>query len=170
MYGNFLDSRILEDFNINKQNNNYNNIQSRMDNYDNYKKAQFKADRLVLAEQEMYYDQLNSVNPGHFSTENMADCTKETINYHKRAEPFDHNSYLTDQIVNEHIKKNHMDWVKEVTPWAGTASMVGACEFSAGDYLDFQGLRRPRGVQQIDPWQITEIDEEQLIENKPFTI
>jgi hypothetical protein len=118
----------------------------------------------------MYYDQIYSINPGHFNTENLADCTKETLDYHKKSEPFDHNSYLTDQIVDERIKKNHMSWVEEVTPWAGTASTVGLGEFSAGDYIAFQGLRRPRGVQQIDPWQITEIDEDQLAGNKPFTL
>ena len=141
-----------------------------MDNFDNSKKAQFKADRLTEAENEMYYDYRYSINPGHFDTESSEDCSKSVQQYHKKSEPFDHNSYLTDQIVDERIQKNHMDWVNEVTPWAGTASIVGRSEFSASDYMNFQGLRRPRGVEQINPYQITELDEEQLLENKPFTI
>jgi hypothetical protein len=142
----------------------------RADNFDNAKRSQFKADRLETAEREMYYDQVNSINPGHFNTETMDSCTKELESYHQRSKPFDHNSYLTDMIVDERIRKNHMTWVEEVTPWAGTASIVGATEFNPGEYLNFQGLRRPRGVQQIDPWQITEIDEDNLSGNQPFML
>lgn len=144
-------------------------MESRLDNYDN-KRSYFKAARLEAAEKEMYYDHVYSINPGHFNTEHMTDNCEGAMDYHKKNQPFDHNSYLTDQIVDERLRKNHMEWVDEVTPWAGTASVVGLGEFSAGDYISFQGLRRPRGVQQIDPWQITEIDEEQLLDNKPFVI
>lgn len=172
----FLNPNFVDGFdnNINKQNNNilYNQqtMDGRNNNFDNAKKSQFKVDRLAQAESEMYYDMLNTVNPGHFDTETMSECYKDISNYYKPSEPFDNTAYLTDLIVDERIKKNHSDWVTEVTPWAGTASIVGASEFSAGDYLNFQGLRRPRGVQQVDPWQVTEVDEEQLADNKPFVL
>jgi hypothetical protein len=143
---------------------------NRNGNYDNYKKSQFKAEQLEQAEKEMYYDIYTTANPGHFNTETLCENSKEVQSYHKTFEPFDHASFLTDQVVDERIKKNHFSWVDEVTPWAGTASVVGLGEFSAGDYLNYQGLRRPRGVKQIDPWQITEVDENDLKDNKPFTI
>ena len=176
MITSFLDPNVIDGFdNKNKNQNNNNNIyksdmNSQRNNFDNANKAQFKSDRLALAEYEMYYDVANTINPGHFDSETMADCSKEISNYYKPSEPFDNTAYLTDLIVDDRIKKNHSDWVSEVTPWAGTASMVGASEFSAGDYLNFQGLRRPRGVQQVDPWQVTEVDEEQLADNKPFVL
>jgi hypothetical protein len=143
---------------------------SNTDNYDNYKKSLYKASRLAEAENEMYMDMAYSVNPGHFDTENLGDCTKETMHYHKNPEPFDNNSYIVDQVVDDRILKNHMEWVNEVTPYAGTASMIGADEFNPGDYLDWRGLRRPRGVEQIDPWQVTEVTETDLSDNKPFMI
>lgn len=167
MAGKFTDFNLMEDFN---NNNIYTNMNAHTDNFDNSKKAQFKANKLEQAEREMYYDEIYSMNPGHFSTENIESCASGMFEYHKRPEPFDHNSFLTDQVVDDHTKKNHLNWVDEVTPWAGTASVVGLGEFSAGDYLPFQGLRRPRGVQQFDPWQITEVDEHQLLDNKPFVI
>lgn len=179
MVTSFLDSRFIDGFdnynrnNFIEQNNNIiynNNNMSGRDNYDNARKSNFKNDRLAQAELEMYYDMLNTVNPGHFNSESIYECSKEISNYYKPSEPFDNTAYLTDMIVDERIKKNHDDWVTEVTPWAGTASIVGANEFSAGDYLNFQGLRRPRGVAQIDPWQITEVDEQQLADNKPFVL
>ena len=164
--GDFIDGF---DNNIKKQNNNIlykqQTMNSRIDNYDNSRKSNFKADRLAQAETEMYYDTLNTVNPGHFNSETLYECSKELSNYFKPSEPFDNTAYLTDQIVDDRIKKNHEEWVTEVTPWAGTASIVGQTDFSAGDYINFVGLRRPRGVQQDDPWQITEVDEEQLAEN-----
>jgi len=171
----FLNPNFIDGFdnNIIKQNNNiiYNQtMNSNSNNYDNAKKSQFKADRLAQAESEMYYDLINTINPGHFNSESIYECSKEISSYYKPSEPFDNTAYLTDLIVDDRIKKNHSDWVTEVTPWAGTASIIGASEFSAGDYINFQGLRRPRGVQQIDPWQVTEIDEEQLMDNKPFVI
>lgn len=168
MTANFLDFKLTEYFNNNVIYNN--TMENRTDNFDNAKKSQLKIDRLAQAELEMYYDQTNSMNPGHFDTEHMTNSNDDTMQYHKKTEPFDHNSYLTDMIVDEHIRKNHMKWVEEVKPWAGTASMIAPNEFSAGDYISFQGLRRPRGVQQINPYQITEIDEEQLEDNKPFMI
>lgn len=167
---NFIDGF---DNNINKQNNNilYNNdMDNRDNNFDNARRSQFKVDRLAQAESEMYYDSMNTINPGHFNSETMYECSKELSNYYKPSEPFDNTAYLTDLIVDDRIRKNHSEWVTEVTPWAGTASIVGATEFNAGDYLNFQGLRRPRGVQQVDPWQITEVDEEQLLDNKPFVL
>lgn len=139
------------------------------DNFDVQKSA-FKADKLKAAETEMYYDSSVSINPGHFNTETLGDNTKETMSYYRRSEPFDNNAYITDSVIDEKIIKNHMDWVNEVSPWAGTASIIGRGDFSAGDYINFQGLRRPRGVPQVDPWQVTEIDEEQLADNKPFVI
>jgi hypothetical protein len=140
--------------------------------YDNYdaKRSAFKADRLRKAELELYYDAEISTNPGHFNTETLGDHTKETMQYYRRAEPFDNNAYITDSVVDDKIRQNHAEWVNEVSPWAGTASIIGQTEFSAGDYISFQGLRRPRAVPQVDPWQITEIDEEQLADNKPFLL
>lgn len=173
MTTNFLDPNFIDGFdnNINKQNNNnIYNQQSMNNNFDNSVKSQFKVDKLVQAEMEMYYDSLNTINPGHFNSESIYECSKEISNYFKPFEPFDNTAYLTDLIIDDRIKKNHNEWISEVTPWAGTASIVGATEFSAGDYLNFQGLRRPRGVQQIDPWQITEVDEDQLADNKPFML
>lgn len=143
---------------------------SNQDNFDNVRKANFKIDMLKRAEEEMYYDNIYSNNPGHFNTESMNDTTNEAMGYHKTTEPFDHCKYLDNLVIDEHTRKNHNEWVDEVSPWAGTASVVGLGEFNAGDYLNFQGLRRPRGVQQIDPWQITEVDENQLMDNKPFTL
>ena len=175
----FLDSRFIDGFdnreiNYDKQNINilYNqiNMDSRGNNYDNARKSNFKTDKLAQAELEMYYDSNNTINPGHFNSESIYECSKEISNYYKPSEPFDNTAYLMDMVVDERIKKNHSEWVTEVTPWAGTATIVGSDEFSAGDYINFQGLRRPRGVQQIDPWQITEIDEEQLADNKPFML
>jgi hypothetical protein len=175
MTTNFLNAGLMEGFDNNnnqniKQNNNivYNTQNMNHDNFDS-KKSAFKANRLADAELEMYYDIVTSVNPGHFDSENLGDCTKELMQYYKKDAPFDNNAYLTDQILDDRIRKNHSQWVDEVTPWAGTASIVGASEFNAGDYIDFRGLRRPRGVAQIDPWQITEVDESQLEGNKPFT-
>lgn len=168
MTASFLDFKLTENFNNNVIYNN--KMENNVDNFDNAKKSQIKIDRLAQAELEMYYDQTYSVNPGHFNTEHMVNNNEATVSYHKKAEPFDHNSYLTDMIVDENIRKNHMKWVEEVKPWAGTASIIAPNEFSAGDYISFQGLRRPRGVQQIDPYQITEIDEEQLEENRPFML
>lgn len=129
-----------------------------------------KEDRITLAELEMYSDIYYSNNPGHFNTEDLGDCTKEALNYYKKTEAFDNNAYILDQIVDERIIKNHQEWVQEVTPWAGTASMAGSIDFNPGDYINFQGLRRPRGVQQVNPWQITEITADDLSENKPFII
>lgn len=173
----FLNPNFVDGFdnNITTQKNNIvyskQNTMNTKDNYDNSKKMEnFKADRLAQAEAEMYYDLVNTINPGHFNTETIDECSKEISSYYKPSEPFDNTAYLTDLIVDDRIKSNHLDWVSEVTPWAGTASIVGAAEFSAGDYINFQGLRRPRGVQQIDPWQITEVDEDQLADNKPFII
>ena len=157
------------DNNNKKQNNNIvysqNSMNSNSENYDVAKKSHFKSDRLAQAESEMYYDSINTVNPGHFDIETINECSKDISNYYKPSEPFDNTAYLTDLIVDDRIRKNHDEWVNEVTPWAGTASIVGASEFSAGDYISFVGLRRPRGVQQDDQWQITEVDEEQLAEN-----
>lgn len=176
----FLDSKFVDGFNnreinFDKQNNNilYNQTNmttDRNNNYDNARKSNFKTDKLAQAELEMYYDTNTTINPGHFNSEAIYECSKEISNYYKPFEPFDNTAYLMDMIVDDRIKKNHDEWVTEVTPWAGTATIVGADEFSAGNYINFQGLRRPRGVQQIDPWQVTEIDEEQLAENKPFVI
>lgn len=170
----FLNPNFMDGFD---NNNNYINSNiyntkkmSNIDNFDNARKAQFKVDRLAQAESEMYYDSNNTINPGHFNSENIYECSKEISSYYKPNEPFDNTAYITDQIVDDRIKQNHKDWVAEVTPWAGTASMVGASEFNAGDYINFQGLRRPRGVQQIDPWQVTEVDEDQLADNKPFML
>lgn len=159
----FINGDYMESFDIN------NNKARRQDNYDNYRSS-FKASRIEKAEKEMYHDMLYTADPGHFNSESLCDTTKETQSYHKTSEPFDHNSYLTDLVVDERIRKNHFAWVDEVTPWAGTASIVNLGEFSAGDYLNYQGLRRPRGVEQIDPWQITEVDAEDLKDNKPFMI
>lgn len=171
MNSNFIDGFVNKN---DKQNNNilYNQqtMDTRNNNFDNARKSQFKVDRLLQAENELYYDMINTSNPGHFNSESMYECSKDISNYFKPSEPFDNTAYLTDLIVDDRIRKNHNEWVTEVTPWAGTASIVGAAEFSAGDYLNFQGLRRPRGVQQIDPWQITEVDEEQLADNRPFVI
>ena len=147
-----------------------NNKHTKFNNYDNYKKTGFKADRIEQAEREMYHDLFYTTNPGHTNTEAFGDLSAETQSYHKPAEPFDHNSYLLDQVVDDRIKKNHFAWVDEVTPWAATASIVNLGEFSAGDYIHYQGLRRPRGVTQDNPWQITEVDEYDLKDNKPFTI
>jgi hypothetical protein len=140
-----------------------------IDNIDNGKLLSKEA-KIASAEAEMYTDLYYSLAPGHFNTEDMGDCTKEALNYYKKTEPFDNNAYILDQIVDERILQNHKEWVEEVTPWAGTASMVGASDFNAGDYISFQGLRRPRGVAQVNPWQITEVTEYDLADNKPFVI
>lgn len=140
------------------------------DNHDTYQKALFKVSRLVQAENEMYMDMASSINPGHFSTENLGDCSHETLSYHQRYIPFDNNEYIIDQVVDDRILKNHREWVNEVTPWSGTATIIGADEFNPGDYLNFQGLRRPRGVTQVDPWQVTEVTETDLSDNKPFIL
>lgn len=132
------------------------------DNYDNVQKSTFKADKLTQAEAEMYYDFVNSSNPGHFSTEDLAECSKDISKYFDPTVPFDNMAYLTDQIVDDRILKNHQDWVDETKPWAGTATVIAPEEFSAGDYINFVGLRRPHGVKQEDPWQVTEVDESQL--------
>jgi hypothetical protein len=172
----FVNPYFIDGFdnNIKKQNNNiiYNkeSMATGNNNYDNANRSHFKADKLALAEAEMYYDILNTINPGHFNSETIYECSKEISDYYKPSEPFDNTAYITDMIVDDRIRQNHNDWVSEVTPWAGTATIIGATEFSAGDYLNFQGLRRPRGVKQEDPWQITEIDEEQLADNKPFVL
>lgn len=137
-------------------------------NYDNLKKSAFRANQLVNAEHEMWADQNMSLWPGHYNTENAGDCTKELVQYHARPQPFDNVSYITDQIVNDRIRKNHMEWVDEIKPWAGTASNAGNIDFNPGNYINFQGLRRPRGVEQIDPWQVTELDEDDLSENRKF--
>jgi hypothetical protein len=136
-------------------------------NFDNVKPAT-KSDRLRQAELEMYHDLLNST-PGHFNTEQIMECSKDTIQYFNPTVPFDNMAYLTDLIVDDRIRKNHADWVEETKPWAGTATILAPEEFSAGDYVHFVGLRRPHGVQQDNPWQITEVDESQL-ENKRYVI
>jgi len=59
----------------------------------------------------MYYDLLNSSNPGHFSTDDLAECSKDIRKYIDPTVPFDNMAYLTDQIVDDHILKNHQDWV-----------------------------------------------------------
>lgn len=139
-------------------------------NHDNIKKSQFRISQIRQAENEMWFDQAMSLWPGHFDSEVMGDCTKEVIQYHTKPQPFDNVSYITDQIVNDRIRQNHSEWVEEVKPWAGTASGAGNVDFAPGNYIHFQGLRRPRGVQQIDPWQVTELDEYDLEENRPFVI
>ena len=161
-----------DNFNIEKQNNNIynNNTMSDTNNHDNVGNDKLKNDRIAAAEAEMYFDSSVSVNPGHFNSEDLGDCTKETFQYHRQSEPFDNNSYVTDQVIDSRIIKNHADWVSEITPWAGTASIVGQNDFNPGDYINFQGLRRPRSVKQDNPYFITEIDESNLENNKPFMI
>jgi hypothetical protein len=138
-------------------------------NHDN-RRNNFQVDKLKQAERDMYPDNMYTATPGHFDPESMVECGKDLMQYYNPVCPFDNNRYLVDQVVDARILKNHEEWVQEITPWAGTAFNIGSSEFNPGDYINFVGLRRPRGVHQDENmFQITEVDESNLSGNQPFT-
>lgn len=136
----------------NNQNNNYDNSEVRVNN-----------NRISLAEKELYYDNFISNNPGHYNTEESENNISSCVNYYTNNNPFDHNQYITDQILTPDIIKNHCAWAKEVSPWAGNSSIIGRDEFNPADYMSYVGLRRPQAVPQYgNSIQVTEIGTKEL--------
>jgi hypothetical protein len=78
-----------------------------------------------------------------------------------------YSEYLSGAVADARMVSNQKAWAKQTRPYSGVSMTVDT--LNPGDYINFVGLRRPRGVKQsATAWQRTEVDEGDLAGNKHF--
>ena len=90
----------------------------------------------------------------------------DSIQYHSKGPAIDYDGYIAELIMDDRTRENHAKWVQEMRPWSGAIHNVDT--FSAGDYLDWRGLRRPAPVTQVSNLFVTEVGPDDLASNRKF--
>ena len=95
-----------------------------------------------------------------------ATASGDALQYHAKGPAIDYDGYIAKLIMDDRTRDNHAKWVKEMRPWSGAIHNVDT--FNAGNYLAWQGLRRPQAVTTVNPLYVTEVGPDELAENKKF--
>ncbi len=90
----------------------------------------------------------------------------DSIQYHAKGPAIDYDGYIAELIMDDRTRENHAKWVQEMRPWSGAIHNVDT--FNAGNYLSWQGLRRPQAVTSVNPLFVTEVGPDDLASNRKF--
>lgn len=130
--------------------------------------AELKPEDLAAAERAawMLASERDAVAP--YNVEKMSDPAEDTMQAHETAPAADWDTMITDLVVDPRTRMNHKLWVDEMQGWSGTTTMK-VDTFEPQLYLNWRGLRMPQaGVGQVNPLQLTEVDDTMLAVNKDF--
>lgn len=125
--------------------------------------------KVTHPEDVMQADQLRSFQTfgiGQQSANNVED----NVGYYTVNGPapdIDYNTYMMTQNLDQRVMDNQRRWQQEMSPWSA-GPMTVDYDLDMEAYLPFQGLQRPQGVPQSNPFFVTEIGPKDTAVNNPF--
>ena len=127
-----------------------------------------RPEQIAEAEREQWLAATDADHTGSFNPELSQDMQTDTMQYHTAQPNIDYSGYITDLVADPRTRENHQRWAEEMKPWSGTAMTVDNMDEAMEAGVDFVGLRRPQGVQQNNPHQLTERDSNTFAGNAKF--
>lgn len=120
---------------------------------------------IAQAEREAWGAEIGPDHTPHYDTENAYDNNPSL--HHSAPATMDYGEHVKSLVVDPRTEENHRQWVKGALPYAGTARGIDTLD--VGDYIHFQGLRRPQAITQSrDSLFVTEIGTDDLTHNPKF--
>ncbi len=130
--------------------------------------AMLTPEDLMKAESAAWAAATEADQAAPFNTEKMTNIDEDTMQHFETAPAQDHMTMIQDLVVDPRMRDNQELWAQEMRGWSGT-STIKADTFEPQLYLNWQGLRMPQaGVGQVNPLQLTEVDDSDLAVNRPF--